>query len=279
MKNLFSLLFLFIIVWGQSILSQNDDKNDDEKHPILTDKYQFGAGVFYPSKTIKISAAGDIPENEIEFGKTFGIDDSEITVFLGFDWRFAKKWKLGVEYFGLSSSGKAFLEEDFHWEDITFKEGTGVKGEVDISIYRAYVGRIITTGKKHEFGGGIGAHTMSVKAFIAAQLNINDDEYSGESSSKSITLPLPNLGLWYYYTPTPKLALIARLDVFAISIGEFSGSLWDVAPGVQYQFFKNFGAALNYRYIKLNAGFDSTDWTGDLNIIFQGPSFTVTGNF
>lgn len=283
MKKIF--LFSFLIIYSnQCILSQNNNDNDDyEKHPILKDRFNFGAGVFYPSKTFEIKAEGSIqgdnPNDNFDFGAAFDLDNSEATFFGGFDWRFAKKWKLGFEYFGLSNENKVSLEEDFEWEDIIFKEGTGVKGGVKINIYRAFIGRIFTSGNKHEFGGGLGAHTMSVKAYIAAQLNVNDDEYSGESSSKSITLPLPNLGIWYYFTPTSKLALTARFDVFAISINEFSGSLWDVTPGIQYQFFKHIGASLNYRYIKLNAGFDSSDWTGDVNIIFQGPSLTVTGNF
>jgi len=275
MKKLISLLCFFILLSNQWAFSQEDN----EKHPILTDKYQFAAGLFYPSKSIGISAEGNLPVDDIDFGTAFGLDDSETTLFLGFDWRFAKKWKLSFEYFGMNTEKSRVLKEDIYWEDIIFKEGSNIKGGTGLSVYRIYVGRIFSRGNKHEFGGGLGVHAMSVKVFLEGTAYINDEIFSGHKSSKSITLPLPNLGLWYYYTPIPKLALIARLDVFAISIGEYSGSLWDIAPGIQYQVFKHFGAALNYRYIKLNAGFDSADWTGDVNIIFQGPSFTITGNF
>lgn len=82
-----------------------------------------------------------------------------------------------------------------------------------------------------------------------------------------------------FYAPNTKWAFIARLDVFAISIGDFSGSLWDIAPGVNYQVFKHFGIAANYRFVKHGAKFDSRDWKGEVDILFNGPSIGITANF
>jgi len=255
-------------------------QEDQEKHSILTDKYQFGIGIFYPSKSIDIGVDGSEPDDgDIEFGKAFGFDNSELTFFLGFDWRFSEKWKLSFEYFGLKNSGSRVLEEDIEWEDLIFNEGTNVKAGIGFNLYRIYVGRTFSRGQKHEFGGGLGVHAMNVKASIEGDALTSEGNHSFEKSKKSITIPLPNLGLWYYYAPTTKWAFTARLDVFAISIGDFSGSLWDITPGVQYQLFNNVGLALNYRYIKIGAKFDTADWKGDVDIIFQGPSFTITGNF
>ena len=277
MKNLFVFIFL-LIVTSSSILFSQEAK---EKHAILTDKYQFGIGMFYPSKSIEIGVdrSISIPGDDIEFGKAFGFNNSEATLFLGFDWHFSKKWKLSFEYFSLKNSGSRVLTEDIMWEDLIFKEGTNVKAGINYNLYRIYVGRIFSRGQKHEFGGGLGVHAMNVKAFIEGDALTSEGNHSFEKSRKSITIPLPNLGLWYYYAPNTKWAFTTRLDVFAISIGDFSGSLWDITPGVQYQLFKHVGLALNYRYIKIGAEFDTSDWKGDVDIIFQGPSFTITGNF
>lgn len=75
------------------------------------------------------------------------------------------------------------------------------------------------------------------------------------------------------------MALTARIDVFALAIGEFSGSLWNITPGVNYQVFKNVGVSLNYRYVDIGAKFDSSTWKGKVDVIFHGPSFTITSNF
>lgn len=89
-------------------------KEDQEEHPILTDKFQLGIGTFFPSKTLDLKVDGSDPNENIEFGSAFGLNDSETTLLTGFDWRFVKKWKLSFEYFGLKDSKKRVLEEDIH---------------------------------------------------------------------------------------------------------------------------------------------------------------------
>ena len=275
MKNLFSFILILFLTSSSGLFSQETT----EKHAILTDKFQFGIGFFYPSKSIDIGVDGSDPNDDIEFGKAFDFDNSQITFFLGFDWRFAKKWKLSSEYFSLKNSNNRVLNEDINWGDLTFEEGTNVKGGINFNMYRVYVGRIFTSGQKHEFGGGLGVHAMNVKVFLEGDVLTSEGDISFEKSRKTITVPLPNLGLWYFYAPNTKWAFTARLDVFALSIGDFSGSLWDITPGVSYQFFKHIGAAINYRYINIGAKFDSSNWKGNVDIVFQGPSFTITGNF
>jgi hypothetical protein len=275
MKILSAFILLFFIATTSISFSQEKA----EKHSILINKYKFGIGLFYPSKSIDIGADGSFPNDDIEFSEAFGFRNSETTLFLSFDWRFSKKWKLSTEYFGLKNAGKGVLQEDINWDDLIFKEGTNVKGGIDFNIYRIYVGRIFTSGQKHEFGGGFGIHAMNASAFLEGDVLTNEGDLSFEKSRKTITLPLPNLGLWYFYAPNKKWAFTTRLDYFALSIGDFSGRLLNITPSIGYQIFKHIGVALNYRYIDIGAKFDSSNWKGDIDIIFQGPSFRITGNF
>ena len=250
-----------------------------EKNPLLTDKFQFRIGTFIPSKTLDIEVDGTEPNFEFNFGKAFRLEDHQATLLIGFDWRFSKKWKVAFEYFGLNNSNTRTLEEDIVWEDFTFEEGTNVKGGLNFNIYRVYIGRIFTQGQKHEFGGGLGVHAMNIRVSIEGDVLTNQEDVSFEKSRKTITLPMPNLGLWYYYAPLTKLAFTARVDFFTISLNDFSGNLWNVTPGVNYQVFKHVGVALNYRYVNIGAEFGTSDWDGSVNTVMQGPSITITGNF
>lgn len=254
-------------------------QDEIEKNPILTSKFQFEVGTFFPSKTIDIEVDGAGPNDKIEFGKAFGLESTQTTLLMGFDWRFSKKWKVAFEYFGLKNSNTRTLEEDISWEDFTFEAGTNVKGGINFSIYRVYVGRIFTEGQKHEFGGGLGVHAMNVRVSLEGDVLTNQGDLGFEKSRKSITIPLPNLGLWYFYAPLTKLAFTARVDFFALSINEFSGNLWNVTPGVNYQVFKHVGVAANYRWVNIGAEYDTSNWNGSVDIIFQGPSISITGNF
>ena len=270
-KIIFICLFFFAI----QIFAQEEV----EKNPLLTNKFQFEIGTFFPSKTIKLEVDGSGPNDEFEFGNAFGLESTQTTLLLGFDWCFSKKWKVAFEYFGLKNSNTRMLEEDITWEDFTFEEGTNVNGNTGFNIYRVYFGRIFTQGQKHEFGGGLGVHSMNVRISIEGNVLTNQGDVSFEKSQKSITIPLPNIGLWYFYAPIPKLAFTARVDFFALSINEFSGNLWNITPGVNYQVFKHIGIAANYRWVNIGAKYETSDWDGGVDIVFQGPSIAITGNF
>jgi len=276
MKNQVILSFIAILFSG-FLFSQEES----EKHPILTDRFQAEVGLFFPSKSVRIGADGSSENDEIDFDEAFKLNDSETTLFLNFEWRFSKnrKWKVGVEYFAIKNADKAELNEDLVFDNITFKKGTNIRGGFGINMYRIYVGRSFSRGLKHEFGAGLGVHALNTTAFIEGDVLTSEGDINFERRAVSALVPLPNIGLWYYYTPTTKLALTARLDWFGITIGEYSGGLWNVAPGIKYQIFKNVGLGVDYRYFIVSANVNKTDWNGSFDMTFNGPLFVVHANF
>ena len=80
MKKNLILFYCFFLLFTAISFSQ-DTTDKPEKNPILTDKYQFGAGIFFPSKDFQLKVDGATPNDEIEFGKALGSDSSELTFF------------------------------------------------------------------------------------------------------------------------------------------------------------------------------------------------------
>jgi hypothetical protein len=278
MKNLF-ILFFFFVLPCPFMFSQEENEKASEKHPILTDRFQFEAGIFFPSKNVKIGANGSSPNDNISFGETFNLNDSETTIFFKFDWHFSKKWKLSVESFSIQNAKKVDLKEDIEFEDIVFKKGSNIRGGFGLNMYRIYVGRTFSRGLKHEFGAGLGIHALNTSAFIEGDVLSSEGDLNFERRAVSALVPLPNLGAWYYYAPTSKWAFIARLDWFGITVGDYSGSLWNIAPGIKYQLFKHIGVGIDYRYFIVKANVNKTDWKGQFSMNFNGPLFVVHTNF
>jgi len=270
-----SIYLILTLLSFNTLFSQNTN----DKHPILTSKFQGVAGIYIPAKKIAISADGSAPNKDINFSEAFNFNNSEVTPFFNFNWRFSKKWKLGVEYFAIKNANKAVLKEDIVFDNITFKEGTNIRGGFGINMYRVFIGRSFSRGFKHEFGAGLGVHALNTNAFIEGDVLTSEGDISFEKRRVSALIPLPNLGFWYYYTPTPKIALVARLDWFGITVGEYSGSLWNIAPGIKYQLFKNIGLGVDYRYFLLKARVNQSDWNGNFDMSFQGPLLVLTANF
>lgn len=280
MKKNYLTIFLITIMTCQIFYAQNETP----KNSILTDRFLISAGVFLPTKNISVDASGEIPTDgadDIDFDEVFGFGNIQTTFYLNFMWRFSKskKWSLQSEYFNISNKADVVLQNDVEWNDYIFKAGSNATGGVNLALYKVFFGRVISTGQKHELGGGLGVHLLNVGGYIEGDAYVNDDNYSLQRSEVSVVAPLPNIGFWYIYAPIEKLSFQAKLDWFAITIGDFGGGLWNVTPGVNYQFLKNLGINASYKFYKINADVNKDTWNGGFDMSFSGPAFSIIGSF
>lgn len=254
----------------------------DTKNPILTSKFKLGLGMYIPTQKVKFGLDANSSNQIIEFDETFDFNSSQVRPKFTFDWRFAKKWVLGAEYFNANYANKTELEKDIEAGDYTFKAGSFVKVGYKINLYRILIGRLISTGDKHELGGGIGFHVLNLGPFIEGEVNVSSngqtEDFEFKRVNTSLTAPLPNIALWYNYALSQKWALSLNADWFGLKIDDFSGSLWDVSPKIQYQIIKNLGVSLDYRYFNVNVNADKEQWNGSVDLSFSGPSLTIIGN-
>lgn len=274
MKKAFLFLSLLLFFGEQFCYAQEETS----KHPILTSKFQVGLGIYIPTQNVKFGIDADAENQEIEFDETFDFNNNNVTPQATFDWRFARMWKLGAEYFRANYNSRFVLENDIIAGDYTFESGSSVQLGYKINLYRVFVGRLISTGEHHEFGGGLGLHILDIAPYIEGNIIVNDDDNEFRRVTGSATAPLPNIALWYHYAPTEKWAVSAKVDWFGITVGEYSGSLWDVSPSVRYQLMKNLGVSLDYRFFKVSADVNKEKWDGSFDLSFSGPSFTLFGN-
>jgi hypothetical protein len=278
-----SLLLLMIsIMICQFSYSQDENQDEFKKNRILTDKFIINAGIFNPVKKVTVRADGTINtmmDEDIDFDEKIGLSDFETTFTLNFMWRFSKKWRLQAEYFAISNTESAQLTEDVLWNDLVFIKGSSVKGNFSIGLYKVFFSRIISTGDKHEFTGGLGVHLLDVSAYLEGNVMSNMGGLTLQRSEVTVVAPLPNIGLFYIYAPTEKLSFSARVDWFGITIGNIDGSLWNVSPGINYQFFKHLGLGLSYKFIKVDVNVDGDKWKGNFNMSFSGPALTAYYSF
>ncbi|SNR34689.1 Outer membrane protein beta-barrel domain-containing protein [Lutibacter agarilyticus] len=279
MKKIIVCISFFLLISTHFTNAQTN--NSFTKNKILTSKFQIGVGLFIPTQKVKFGLNAASKNQEIEFGDSFDFKNNSIRPQFYFDWRFSKNWKLSAEYFNANYNKKAVLDEDITINDgeFVFKKGSNVELGYKFGLYRVFVGRTISSGLKHELGGGLGFHITNIGPFIEGNIIVNDNDNEFKTASVSVTAPLPNVALWYYFAPTEKWSFTARLDWFGIKIDEFSGSLWDIGPSARYQLSKHFSVAVDYRYFKLNADIDKDFWNGSFDMSFNGPTLSVLANF
>ena len=178
MKKLLFFVICFVLFTIQ-LFSQEVEKltTEDVKHPILTDKFYFEAGIFFPTKDIKLGANASTPDEDdlIDWNGTFDLNDNQITPFINAEWRWNKKWRLTFETFSVNNGSRATLDSTIVFDNVTFEKGTTVRGGVEFALYRVFVGRIISSGQKHSLGAGLGVHAMNIGAFIEGEIKIDDE--------------------------------------------------------------------------------------------------------
>lgn len=241
-------------------------------HPYLTQKFILDTGVYFPDRETRISVDGPTvgANEEIDFQSEFGLDRSDETFSLNFGWRFGKKWELGAQYFELSGTRGATLDEDIEWNDVVFGQGTSVVAGQDFRLIRVFFGRNFDTSERYNFGVGAGLHWLELGAFIEGNIIIGGGGNVFRRESVSAEAPLPNIGAWYTYSISPKWALKARYDWMSASVSDFDGKMINASVGVNYQMFEHFGAGLSYNIFDLDLVVSKSDWRGRAQTRYEG---------
>lgn len=279
----FLLIFTVLFIFQQNVLSQNKDSIIVDKHSILTDRYELGIGFFVNLKSVKLNVDGSLPSNPFDFGQTLGLRRQESTFDFNFVWRFSKekKWYLGLEFFTVRNSQSAVLEDEVKWSNTIYPVGVVLDSRFDIDLYRIFFGRVISMGKNHELSGGIGLHTMNISTFAQAKAYLGGTDYVLDTNKKKIDVlaPVPNIGFRYIYAPNLKWSFKADLDWFSLQIADYKGTLWNVAPQISFQIIDNLRVGLGYKYFKAKIDMNKNIWKGTLDLLYQGPLFSISGNF
>jgi hypothetical protein len=270
-SNTYISIVLAAVLTG-SITQLAHAEEQSAVHPYLTEKFSVDVGIFYPEREFGIQVNSTItgPSEPIDFEGDVGARLSDELFSLNFAWRFGEKWQLEGQYFAASGSRGATLEEDVEWKNVVFLAGTGVKAGQNFSVFRTFFARRFESGEKHEFGVGGGLHWLKFGAFIEGNITTSEGAVVFDRESVEALAPLPNIGVWYMYSVSPKLALTTRVDWLDVTIKQYGGALTNASIGLNYQVFEHAGIGLNYNAFNLDITIDKTDWRGKASISYEG---------
>lgn len=243
-----------------------------EVHPYLTEKFALDVGVFFPSRRVTLSVDGPVSAagEDIDFEESLGLKKSDEMLSLNLGWRFGEKWQLGGQYFRSSGERGKSLQEDVEWNDIIFGQGTGIVAGQEFQLIRTFFARKFRSDEKHEFSLGLGIHWLEIGAFIEGNAIVNGMPAGFRRESVSAKAPLPNVGAWYMYSFSARLAFTARLDWLSAKVGEYDGTLINAAAGLNYQVFEHAGIGLNYNFFDLDLNVNKNSWHGNVNTSYKG---------
>ena len=250
---------------------------DDDIHPLIVDKYFVQLGAYLPSKELTLSVAGSVEGGgqEFDFEKSIGGRASDELFEVELAWRFGEKWSLRGQHYSSNRTRRTVLEEDITWRDTTILAGSSVTAGSDFSMSRLFFGRSLDARTNTDAGIGMGIHWLEIGAFINPDIIVA----SADVSAASVSGPLPNIGGWYYWSPTQKWFFGGRVDWFEASVGKYDGGIMNISAGVNYQLFKHVGIGLKYQAFDLAVDIDDNNWNGRVELTYDGPYVYLSGSW
>ena len=248
-------------------------------HPIMSSKVWIKVGAFFSAHefdaSARVSAVGI--EKEIDFEKTFSLDEHPELFMAELGWQFGEKWSFGLQYFGSERKTDRVIEETFEWEDLTFNAGVSIRAGTEIKITRLFFSREFLTEDHHSLHVGAGIHWLDLGANLAGEATLNDLSKEFRKSVVTASAPVPNLGASYSFSPSKRWLLTARVDWLSADVSDISGRIWNAAGGANYQLTKNLGVGLSYQFFQIDGSTGSSNWRGDIRMGFTGPVLNFTG--
>jgi hypothetical protein len=228
-------------------------------------KFGLSLGVFVTNRNSKtrLDGAAGMRGTEVDLEDNLGLDNSDTVFRIDGYYRFKKKHRLDFSVFDLSRSASILIQRDIEWNDTVYPINSTLDSNFDLAIYKlAYTWSFLQRDKGY-LGLTAGVYVARFGTTIAGEL-------IGQRESNDVTVPLPVFGLRGQYDFTQKLSFRASGEIFALEYGDFSGSMYDIYAGLDYQFFKHLAIGVGINSVNIDIGITKDNFNGDLNWQYDG---------
>ncbi len=252
--------FLFLSLTGiPMVWADVGDPDSPWKRLTLKGGYFFANS----DSTIRIDGATFGTEFDVE--DVLGLDENIDSYDVGVKWRFFDRHSISVNYFDLTREKSTALNATITVGDKTFLINDVINTEFKWNTAAAFYTWSFLQTNKYEVGATIGAHITTGK-FSLASLALN----LGQVETKSLTLPLPTIGLTGAYAFTPKLILTSGAGLFALKIDDIKGSQMNFDLDLEYNAWKYIGFGIGYNFYRLDVNVDEDDSIWEAKYQYHG---------
>jgi len=228
-------------------------------------KFGLSLGVFVTNRdsNTRLDGAAGMRGTDVNLEDNLGLDNSDTVFRIDGYYRFNKKHRLDFSTFDLSRSASILVEREIEWDGTVFPINSTLDSSFDMAIYKLAYTWSFMQREKGYLGLTAGVYVARFGATIVGNV-------IGERTSNDLTAPLPVFGLRGQYDFTEKLSFRASGEIFALEYGDFTGSMYDVYAGLDYQFFKHLAIGVGINSVSIDIGIARDNFTGDLNWQYDG---------
>jgi hypothetical protein len=253
---------------------------------LLNDRFSISLGGFLVGTDVEGELNGRATggQQEIDFGKDFGLDNDATRIRLDGLWRITPNHRLRFMYFDTQNDGTRTLDRAINWGDYTFNVGANVTAESRLSIYELAYEYAFARQPTYEVAGTIGIHYIDTQLKLSGSATFTDANGNvsvAQSTTRenSAPAPLPVIGLRAGWVVAPQWYVDAQAQFFKVELDEFDGTITDLRLATTWMFHRNFGVGLGYNYFVTDVDVDRSSFNGSLKVGYSGLQLFVTGTF
>jgi hypothetical protein len=187
------------------------------------------------------------------------------------------RWVVAGEYYALDRNGTRTLSRDIVFDGTTYALSSVVESKLSSDIYRVTLGYAFLRGPQYEAGAAIGLHATDFG------ISLDGEPVGGgagrESRRRNFLAPMPTLGVFGTYQPTPKIVLTARADYLSMKIDDFDGSILNVQAAASYRVTDNIEVGVAYRHVDYGLHVEKDSYTAAVDYDFNGPALFLRAGF
>jgi hypothetical protein len=236
--------------------------------------WEFRLGAFWPSidTTVQANAANGALGTTINLESDLGLADSKTLPIFDASWRFADRHRLVFDYVKLDRSATATASGEIRFGDTVFPVNTSVNSTFNSKVYALTYLYSFYQDPQNEVAIGLGIDYTDLSVGLSSTLG-------SISASKGASAPLPVIALQGTSRWSDEWSAKLGLQWFGIKYGDYGGSLDVFNAAIQYYPVKNWGAEVGYSYYKYRLDVTKSDWNGNANYKFSGPTLSLVGRF
>jgi hypothetical protein len=229
------------------------------------DRFSLSLGIFVTDRGTKTRLDGEVPGSgtEVDSENDLGFDKSDLVFRIDGNYRFNEKHRIDFSAFDLSRNASKQIDEDIIWDGELYPIDVLIKANIDLTIYKlAYTWSFMRRDNGY-LGLTAGLYVADIGTSISA-------ESIGRASRGGVTAPLPVFGLRGQYDFSEKWSFRGSVEIFAVDYDYYSGSLYDVYAGVDYQLSEHVAVGFGINSVKFDVGVDKAGFDGQLDWRYDG---------
>jgi len=241
-------------------------------------------GAFLPAFRTKVEVDGEQTGtgDRVDLGRDLGVDQNTSGGWLGVEWRFAPRHRLGFTYSRFTLRGERTIDRQLHIGDQIYPVGADLSTRLRLEITPITYSYSLMKREKDELAATAGVHWSRLSFNVQGSASFGPGNVSREATANA-NVPLPLFGLRYDHHFSERWSAGASAAAFALKFGEetfeFQGSLVSLRLHGEYRFSRHLAAGAALDAFKVDVKAKQREWQGGFDYGYWGPQLYLTARF